>query len=77
MYYVHNCKNIFSFQGTIWDALVLVKRRKRHNLFSRKKQLAPVEAPPREQSLSKEWSFCGNLRYEILSLGGEIIVDVD
>jgi hypothetical protein len=45
---------------------VQVKRRKRHNLFSRKKQLAPVEALPREQSLSKGWSFCGNLRYEVM-----------
>lgn len=62
----HNCKTVFSFQVTIWDALVPVKRRKTHNLFSRKKQLAPVEALPRGLNLSKEWSFCGNLRYKIL-----------
>jgi hypothetical protein len=50
---------------TTWVALVQVKRRKRHNLFSRKKQLAPVEALPRELNLSKGWSSYGSLRYDV------------
>ena len=57
--------SVFSFQVTTWVALVRVKRRKSHNLFSRKKQLALVEALPRELNLSKGWSFCGSLRYDV------------
>jgi hypothetical protein len=65
MYFIQIVKPLPYFQVTTWVALVLVKRRRKHNRFSQKKQLAPVEALPREQSPSKGWSFCGNLRYEI------------